>query len=123
MEIVRNGNNSTFVRTGKGVFFLRELIADDAAAEVEVGTLAPNPTESLTPYHANPRPPRQTTENFLVIPGEDCRRILEYQGLKEGTGLHLERLIGSGVERIARITAEETEEFRQVITYVFATHK
>ncbi len=123
MEIVRNGDDSTFVRTGKGVFFLRELLGDGYTGKANDGYLGLTPTGELKPYRARPRRPRQTTENVLVIPGAACREILNFQGLKQGTKHHLERLVCSGVKHIARTTAEETEEFKQVITYVLVTHK
>lgn len=123
MEIVNNGDNSTFVRTGKGVFFLRDLLTKGSATQVGDGSLALKPTGELKPYLTKPRRPRQTKENVLVIPGAACRQILDFQGLKQGTELHFERLIHSEVKHIARTTAEETEEFKQVITYVLVTHK
>ena len=123
MEIVNNGEDSTFVRTGKGVFFLRALLAKGSASPVSDGVLALKPTEEFKPYRAMPRRPRQTKENVLVIPSTACREILDFQGLRRGTELHLERLIHSDVKHVARTTAEETEEFKQVITYVLVTHK
>lgn len=122
MEIVRNGENSTFVRTGKGVFFLRDLLENNAAATMDAGTLALKPTETITKYDAKPRRPRQTTENVLVIPSDACWMILDYQGLRVGTEAHLDRLINSDIKHISRTAAEETEAFKQVITYVLVTH-
>lgn len=123
MEIVRNGENSNFVRTGKGVFFLRDLMADKAAANVEVGSLALEPTDFLTQYDAKPRRPRQTTENVLVIPSEVCGAILDFQGLRVETEAHLNKLVNSDIKHVARTTAEATEAFKQVITYVLVTYK
>lgn len=123
MEIVNNGDDSTFVRTGKGVFFLRDLLTNETASEVGDGSLALKPTEKLEPYRTKPRRPRQTKENVLLIPGAHCREILDYQGLKRGTELHLEKLLDSDVKHMSRTSAEETEEFKQVITYVLVTHK
>ncbi|WP_416879692.1 HTH domain-containing protein, partial [Litorimonas sp.] len=123
MEIVRNGDDSTFVRTGKGIFFLRDLLATTNTTQAVDGSLALKPTDGLKPYRAKPRRPRQTKENVLVIPGEVCRKILDFQGLRRGTELHLKRLINSDVKHLARTSAEETEEFKQVITYVLVTHK
>ena len=48
---------------------------------------------------------------------------MNFQGLGQETEPHLEKLIHSNVKHIARTTAEETEEFKQVITYVLITHK
>lgn len=123
MEIVNNGEDSIFVRTGKGVFFLRDLLTKGSASQVRDGALALKSTEELKPYRAKPRRPRQTKENVLVISGSACRKILNFQGLRRKTERHLESLVNSDVKHIARTTAEETEEFKQVITYVLVTHK
>lgn len=123
MEIVKNGDNSTFVRTGKGVFFLRDLLANGAPSDSGVGSLALKPTEKLKPYRANPRRPRQTKENVLVISGTQCREILDFQGLKPGKEIYLERLLNSDLQHMSRTSAEENEQFKQVITYVLVTHK
>ncbi|WP_157888376.1 HTH domain-containing protein [Neptunicoccus sediminis] len=123
MEIVNNGDDSIFVRTGKGVFFLRALLTEGSASQLGDGSLTLKPTGELKPYRAKPRRPRQTKENVLVIPSAACREIMNFQGLGQETEPHLEKLIHSNVKHIARTTAEETEEFKQVITYVLITHK
>jgi predicted NUDIX family phosphoesterase/dephospho-CoA kinase len=123
MEIVRNAENSTFVRTGKGIFYLRELLAESAEAPAVNGSLELEPTGVLKPYRAKPRRPRQTTENVLVIPAEACRQFLDFQGLKEVTQNHFQSLLAKDIKHIARTAAEQTEEFKQVITYVLVTHR
>lgn len=123
MEIVNNGDNSRFVRTAKGVFFLRELILEDADRSSSIGSLRLPKSEGLRTFRARPRGPKQTTENVLTIPSEACRETLEYQGIRELEEDVLLKLLKSKVQHIPRTTAEKTEDYKQVITYVLVTHK
>ncbi|MCZ4367453.1 HTH domain-containing protein [Sulfitobacter dubius] len=123
MEILNNGQTSTFVRTGRGVFFLRKLLTQQDSQNSMVGSLALQPTEKLKLYKAKPRRKPNTTEDVLVIPSDACERILNFQGLKEESGKLLDELLKSGVKHIPRTTAEETEAFKQVITYVLVTYR
>jgi predicted NUDIX family phosphoesterase/dephospho-CoA kinase len=123
MEIVRNGESSRFVRTAKGVFFLRSLLKEHVPNSGNVGSLPLPSSDVLRTFNAKPRRPKQTIENVLVIPATACREHLIYQGMARNSEAQLKTLFSSEVRHMPRTSAEETEDFKQVITYVLVTYR
>jgi len=106
VEIRRGGTSSTFVRTAPGLFFLRDLI--------------PNQGEV---YEAKPWRPPPTTEQVMVFSAaalNDPR--LAFQGVTSTFKARYRSLFQTSQCRaMERATAETTEEFKQVLTYVLVT--
>ena len=107
MDILNN-INSAFVRTGRGRFFLRELLDEQQ----------PDDPDALKIYRAERRAPVPSSEMVLCIPKEAYERFLHYQGIGHTTPPNpLGVLSNSGLTYLPRSVAETNDGYKQVITY------
>lgn len=107
MDILDN-DKSAFVRTSRGRFFLRELLAEQQ----------PDNPGALKVYRAERRAPVPSSEMVLCIPKKTYERFLNYQGIgnTEPPG-PLAALLNSDLTYLPRSAAETDDRYKQVITY------
>jgi predicted NUDIX family phosphoesterase len=121
LDILKKGERSVFVRTGRGAFYLRELLADNTpiqlADELNVGK-----STSPRAYTAPRRAPMLATERVLAIPRSHYEPLLTFQGLECDNGALVRDLVNGPVRHVARTEAESTDDYKQVVTYVLVTH-
>jgi predicted NUDIX family phosphoesterase len=106
VHVRRYGEESRFVRTGPGRFFLRRLL--DSPRSI---------------YHAPPLTPPPSAEEVLLFPTSWLDGEHRFQGvLTSGAERLLTRLFTSRVLAYRdRREAEELDDYKQVITYVLVT--
>lgn len=119
-EILRNGDNSVFVRVGPGRFLLRRMLEPVVPAnEVGVQTLLAPASEVLKKYDAKRRTPASPRERVLVLPREIIEARARYQGIRNVSASRIQRLVTPENARyIERIDAEDTDAYKQIIAYV-----
>jgi len=122
VDIVQHGAASRFVRTKRGVYFLRTLL-DEEISETEVPSILTGQDKSglrVPVYNAPRRRPPPPSERVLVIPRDACTNILEFQGIKsDEKAILLQRMLAlPGVEYRDRSVAEDDLRYKQVVTYV-----
>jgi predicted NUDIX family phosphoesterase len=120
MDIKRKGENSSFVRVGRGKFFLRAFLGEPKIVE---GEPFPESFATLQPYEARPRAPTAPTENVLVVPKERYAKLLKFQGLKDDDGRLTSKLASGTPHYLPRTTAEQTSGYKQIVTYVLVTRR
>ena len=104
VHIRRHGEESPFIRTGplKGRFYLRHLLKSGERI-----------------YHAPPLQPPPTAERVLVFPTTVLEPRLRFQGLKMNwKRLHRALLKPEHCRYVDRLTAEQDDEHKQVLTYI-----
>lgn len=93
---------SRFVRTGKGKFYLRELLDENANSQLRV-------------FEAPRRRPPPPQEDVLVFPS----RLLSLQGVDKNWRLYADQVFeASNRSYLPRMVAETTFEKKQILTYV-----
>jgi predicted NUDIX family phosphoesterase len=113
MDILNN-DSSTFIRTGRGRFYLRELLAQQG----------PDDPTALKVYHAERRVPVPSSEMVLCIPKSVYEYFLKYQGIgNESPPNPLLGLQDAAVTYLPRSVAETDDEFKQVITYTIIQYQ
>ncbi len=104
-DIIRKGLASAFVRTEPGIFFLRRLASD-----------------STTIYEAPRLKPKRIPEIVLAIPSEWLLANSRSQGvMREWESLYSTLMTAQPFKYIDRLTAEQDESYKQVITYIMVT--
>ncbi|MGR9432757.1 HTH domain-containing protein [Rhizobium leguminosarum] len=107
MDILNN-EQSAFIRTGRGRFFLRELLERQ-----ELG--APS---ALKVYRAERRTPVPSTETVLAIPKGTYEGFLGYQGIGNTEPPNpFATMSNANIAYLPRSLAETDDRFKQVITY------
>ncbi len=105
VHIRRFKEQSPFVRTGKGLFYLRSLL---------------NPETS--PHDAEPLAKPDPKEFVLVFDTHLLEQGLRFQGIKADWETHSKSILESKVCRyIYRLDAEQNQSVKQVITYIMVT--
>ena len=122
MDIVRHGTRSRFVRIAKGLFYLRDLHNPSDAPASSLGPLGLTGPPLLRPFVPTSRRPRPSTEYVLAVPAELCRTLLDFHGFRATNHNILSELLDGDIKHIPRRFAEETEAYKQLITYVLVTH-
>lgn len=111
---ILNNPASLFVRTARGRFFLRELLASQESDEAV----------ALQVYRAERRAPAASAERVLCIPKRVYERFLGYQGIGNvGQPNPLESLSGNELTYLPRSIAETDDGYKQVITYTVIQHQ
>lgn len=113
MDILNRGERSRFVRTSRGKFFLRELLAGSNQTE-----------EGLQEYVAERRIAPPAAENVLAVPRSLYDPILRFQGiglLADTGGTNL--LQSRRLDYIPRTLAETLDDYKQIVTYTIIQHK
>jgi len=101
VHIRKHGENSPFVRTGPGRFFLRALIAQDQDI-----------------YNAKPITPPEPSEHVLVFPTSWLAEYGRFQGIKTTWKKLYATLVRSEVcSHMPRLEAEQSDTHKQVLTY------
>jgi predicted NUDIX family phosphoesterase/dephospho-CoA kinase len=109
MEILQNGANSRFLRTARGLFFLRELHK------------AADPTSEYTAVRRYSLPP---SERVLAIGEQGYRGVLDFQGIDLFYVERLKKLIESDrLTYLWRTDAETNDLFKQFISYTIIQHE
>jgi predicted NUDIX family phosphoesterase/dephospho-CoA kinase len=105
VDIRRKGIRSLFFRTAPGRFFLRSLLDDPSKV-----------------YEAEPLQASPATEKVLVFPSKWLDRVGRFQGIRRAWRSFLVTLIKeSGCTHMSRMQAEQTEAYKQVLTYTMVT--
>jgi len=124
-DIVENGEQSNFIRTGRGVFFLKSLLSRDPSSD----SISQEMSElglplALAPYHARRREPPPPREKVLVIPRRLFAQYCRFQGIRQDNGKLLGKiLLRDTCKYLPRLVAEETNDYKQVVTYVIIRNK
>lgn len=113
VDILHN-ENSAFVRTGRGRFYLRELLARQR----------PDDPAALKVYRAERRAPVPSSEMVLCIPKAAYASFLRYQGIgNEAPPNPLTTLRDVDVAYLPRSVAETNDGYKQVITYTIIQYQ
>lgn len=105
---ILNNDHSPFIRTGRGRFFLRELLTSHGADD----------QKGLKIYQAERRTPTPSTEMVLCVPKAVYERFLNYQGVGNiGKSNPIESLLDDELVYMPRSEAETNDAYKQVITY------
>lgn len=103
LDILDHGARSRFLRTGRGLFYLRELLPG---------------LQKSDEYTAPRRIPVPPSENVLVIEEDGYRDVLDFQGIDV---LHNERikslLASEALHYMPRTAAETYDNAKQFVTY------
>lgn len=106
-EILGNGENSTFVRTAPGKFFLRSLLRSN------------DEERGLTIFQAPRRKPALPQEKVLVFPSSVIKGNLEFQGIKRTWNQYVDKIfVPDHAHYLDRMLAEEANHLKQVLTYI-----
>jgi predicted NUDIX family phosphoesterase len=121
LDILTKGERSIFIRTARGMFYLRDLLDENTGSLVaRDGLPLPTPPRPV-PYTAQRRAPPLATERVLTIPRSHYERLLSFQGLRPDDGALVRDLVQGPVHYIPRTEAEAVEDHKQVVTYVLVT--
>jgi predicted NUDIX family phosphoesterase/dephospho-CoA kinase len=107
VHVRRFGDQSTFVRTAPGRFFLRYMLDG-----------------SQTPYPAPPLTPPRAEERILVFRTQELDPLLGFQGISREWKALLRRMtktLAYGYK--PRLSVEEDDSYTQILTYVMVTRK
>jgi len=116
LDILANPGGSRFVRTGRGLFFLRELLET-------TGGSSSKPKEPIEEYIAVRREAPPASENVLVIHRKNYEKILDFQGISVGPSANPIRLTNSSIVRyLPRTVAETLDDYKQFVTYTIIQH-
>ncbi len=119
IEIIKNEDNSVFVRTAKGKFYLRDLLIPHTNYDAVPTFHADRPLFKV--YTARRRQPPPPNEHVLVLPQHRFQSILKFQGLRLDRGQLIRRLTRGPLEYMPRTMAESADGYKQVVTYVIVT--
>jgi predicted NUDIX family phosphoesterase len=121
LDILNKGEQSVFVRTGRGMFYLREFLAESALVPL-IDDIGLGKSTRPVPYAAPRRVPLPATERVLAIPRSHYEHLLAFQGLKRDEGALVHDLVNGPVRYIPRTEVESIDDHKQVVTYVLVTH-
>jgi predicted NUDIX family phosphoesterase/dephospho-CoA kinase len=118
MDILRDPNQSRFVRTARGRFFLRELIQRRERDEKNSAL-----SGQIEEYTAIRRQLPPASENVLVIHRQNYSPILNFQGLGIGLVSDLSELLRPSITKyLPRTHAETNSDYKQFVTYTIIQH-
>jgi predicted NUDIX family phosphoesterase/dephospho-CoA kinase len=107
VDIRQKGVNSRFIRTAPGTFFLRDLLADPSQV-----------------YEAIPQTRPGAGERILVFPSILLDKAGRFQGISRAWRRFLtQTLTDKNCTSLLRLDAEQTEEWKQLLTYVMVTRR
>ncbi len=105
VHVRRKGENSIFIRTSPGHFYLRSLVEDSSKI-----------------YEAEPLRPSELKEYALVFPTKWLDDEGRFQGITRNWQPLTKRLFRAGVcEYIDRREAEFVENYKQILSYIMIT--
>lgn len=104
VDIKTKGEQSRFVRTAPGRFYLRKLLEGDE-------------------YQAVPIAPPLSAESVIVFPSSLLDDLDRFQGISDSGSSYLNLLRESGLlTSIPRLTAEMSDNYKQVLCYIMVTN-
>ncbi len=107
VHIRTKGSESPFVRTAPGRFFLRHLL-DESSAE----------------YEAPPLRAPASRERVIVFPAELTKGSRGFQGITRSWAQWHRNVLADGrTEVVNRQTAEQSENYKQILTYIMVTRR
>jgi predicted NUDIX family phosphoesterase/dephospho-CoA kinase len=107
VHIRSKGSDSPFVRTAPGRFFLRHLL-DESSAE----------------YQAPPLRAPVSRERVIVFPADLTKDSKGFQGITTSwLPWHRTVLSDGRVQAVNRQRAEQTDDYKQILTYIMVTRK
>lgn len=110
---ILNNEESPFVRTSRGRFFLKSRLADTAQE-----------SEPLRVYTAQRHVPAAATESVLCVPRSQYSKCLRFQGIgRIGINDPLSFLNARAATYLPRSIAEMRDDCKQVITYTIIQHQ
>lgn len=105
VDIRKKGDESIFVRTKPGIFFLKRLLL-----------------ETDTPYEPSPLTKLKTSEDILVFNSSWLNDKRRFQGIKKNwKRIKTQLMNGNTCLYMDRIKAETIETHKQILTYVLVT--
>jgi hypothetical protein len=105
IDILIKGGESKFLRTGRGLFFLRDMLTG----------LHRNEAHEYTAIRRNPIP---LSENVLVVSCDGYKDVLDFQGIDLLHAERLEKLLSSRyLKYVQRTVAETDNDLKQFVTY------
>ena len=108
VHILREGEDSVFVRTDPGVFFLRELLDHD----------------HQTVFVARRQLPSSQDERVVVFPAAELDRIGRFQGVSRDHEEYLARLVDlPSISDMPRAHAEQNDDVKQFLVYIAVTRR
>ncbi len=121
MDILADPSGSRFVRTSRGQFYLRELLAGLAHDSNTTKNEFPIPLREYTAIRRLAPPP---SENVLVVSRENYQEILTFQGIGLGDAGNVQALLKRDrTEYILRTKAETLDDHKQFVTYTLIQHQ
>lgn len=104
VDVLRHGVSSRFIRTAPNTFFLRDLAASP-----------------LQTYTAARQTPSGADEHVLAFPTENLDDVGRFQGITRSWRRPLKQLLSAGIDQIDRMVAEQSEDHKQLLTYILVT--
>jgi len=105
VDIRQKGGDSRFIRTAPGTFFLRDLLADPSHV-----------------YEAIPQTRPGAGERILALQSSVLDRFGRFQGITRAWRKFLTTTVTDKTSRsLPRLDAEQTEEWKQLLTYIIVT--
>jgi predicted NUDIX family phosphoesterase len=105
IDILEKGAESKFLRTGRGLFFLRDMLAGLSRSEAR----------EYTAIRRQPTPP---SENVLTVGKKGYQGNLDFQGIDVLHADRLRKLLSSPyLAYMPRTQAEMNNEYKQFVTY------
>lgn len=106
VHIRTHGDNSIFVRTSPGRFYVRSLL-NPALDEI---------------YESQPWRPPPSNEQVVVFHHSELHRLGRFHGIKLDTGYHFGELFQSNACSVLdRSVAESDDNHKQILTYILVT--
>jgi len=124
IDILEKGEESRFIRTERGRFYLRHLLGLPLSKNQDLLSIAEQPPNYARPFTTLRRTYPSPLEYVLTIPRKHYERQLDFQGLRLLTPERLAKLIDPNIiAYIPRIRAETLDDRKQVLTYILVRHK
>lgn len=128
-HIRAHGDRSLFVRTGPGKYFLRSLLEETGAEDDSPPPLPSGPgrfvvrslldEERVHEYQSPPFRAGRSHEQVLVVPQRVVDEVGRFQGISTNCKPYSEAFLEFGVHRrMDRMAAEDTDAFKQLLSYI-----
>jgi predicted NUDIX family phosphoesterase len=122
VHIRKTGDESIFVRTAPGRYYLREL--HSAQVQKKLPLFEITEAASAEIYNAVPLRVPPSRERVLVFPSRTLDKIGRFQGIRRSVKRLSSALLQPDVcQHIPRLNAENDESYKQVLTYVIVTKR
>jgi hypothetical protein len=124
IDILEKGEESRFIRTERGRFYLRALLGIPLSKSQDLLLSAEETPSYAKPFTTRRRAHPSPMEYVLTIPQKHYEKHLNFQGFRLIKPRRLNKLINQNlVSYIPRIRAETLDDRKQLLTYVLIRHK